>query len=53
MSLNMKKVFNIDGITCQSSVENIERNIGNIDGVKSVQVSRLIFTRKKNVLFIF
>jgi copper chaperone CopZ len=47
----MKKVFNIDGITCQSSVENIERNIGNIDGVKSVQVSRLIQEKKMFYLF--
>ncbi|CAF1401277.1 unnamed protein product [Rotaria sordida] len=39
MSSTTKKVFSVNGMTCQSCVKNIERNVGKIDGVKSVQVS--------------
>jgi copper chaperone CopZ len=43
MSSNTKKVFNVNGMTCQSCVKNIERNVGKIDGVKSVKVRNLIY----------
>lgn len=39
MSSDTKAVFNVDGMTCQSCVKNIERNVGKMDGVKSVTVS--------------
>ncbi|CAF3070072.1 unnamed protein product [Rotaria socialis] len=39
MSSITKKVFNVDGMTCQSCVKNIERNVGKMDGVKTVVVS--------------
>ncbi|CAF3832072.1 unnamed protein product [Rotaria magnacalcarata] len=38
MSSNTKKVFNVDGMTCQSCVKNIERNVGKMDGVKTVVI---------------
>ncbi|CAF0904440.1 unnamed protein product [Adineta steineri] len=39
MSSNTEKVFSVNGMTCQSCVKNIERNVGKIDGVKTVKVS--------------
>ncbi|CAF0964929.1 unnamed protein product [Adineta steineri] len=39
MSSNTEKVFSVNGMTCQSCVKNIERNVGKIDGVKAVKVS--------------
>ncbi|CAM2717585.1 unnamed protein product [Rotaria socialis] len=38
MSSITKKVFNVDGMTCQSCVKNIERNVGKMDGVKTVVI---------------
>ncbi|UJR35787.1 hypothetical protein I4U23_028535 [Adineta vaga] len=37
--MSTQKVFSVTGMTCQSCIKNIERNVGKIDGVKSVQVS--------------
>ncbi|CAF0895172.1 unnamed protein product [Adineta steineri] len=39
MSSNTEKVFSVNGMTCQSCVKNIERNVGKIDGVKTIKVS--------------
>ena len=39
MSSGTKASFNVDGMTCQSCVKNIERNVGKMDGVKTVTVS--------------
>ncbi|CAF1246508.1 unnamed protein product [Adineta ricciae] len=36
--MSTTKVFSVNGMTCQSCVKNIERNVGKIDGVKSVKV---------------
>jgi hypothetical protein len=41
MSSSTKTAFSVNGMTCQSCVKNIERNVGKIDGVKSVKVSKL------------
>jgi len=38
MSSTTKSVLSVNGMTCQSCVKNIERNVGKIDGVTSVKV---------------
>ena len=48
MSSNTNKVFSVNGMTCHSCVKNIERNVGKIDGVKSVKVSLIYIHEKKN-----
>ncbi len=47
MSSNTNKVFSVNGMTCQSCVKNIERNVGKIDGVKLVKVRRIIYMKKE------
>lgn len=42
MSSETKTTLSVNGMTCQSCVKNIERNVGKIDGVKSVQVGTLV-----------
>lgn len=53
MSSNSNKVFSVNGMTCQSCVKNIERNVGKIDGVKSVKVRKLIIYPPKKKFFLF
>ncbi len=53
MSSNTNKVFSVNGMTCQSCVKNIERNVGKIDGVKLVKVRRLIWKKKFLLVLVF
>jgi cation transport ATPase len=53
MSSNTTKVFSVNGMTCQSCVKNIERNVGKIDGVKSVKVRSLIYVYTKKIFLIY
>lgn len=53
MSSNEKKAFTVNGMTCQSCVKNIERNVGKIDGVKSVQVGERVDRYFWGKLFFF
>ena len=47
MSSNTNKVFSVTGMTCQSCVKNIERNVSKIDGVQLVEVRGLIYKNEK------